>query len=524
MDKKRFYIIILVLIFSLGLCLRLYQLGRYSLWFDEAASLLGGEYIGTMAKTAGIFGAAEDRYPAFLSKLFLYYWQFPGKDEFNLRMPAIVFGALAILAIYQLGKSLSGNKTGLLAALILAISPFHIYYSREVRMYSLVGLTVLASVYFLINALKYNRFRFWFGYLVFNLISLYTHYMAVLILLAEVIFFLVYYIRSRSLFKNWLLVHGFLFLFLVPWLINVISLVRLAFTNGKAYFWVPTWIEHVSFKNVFYTLGNISAGFNASKIIYIALTVVFFLLLIFGLFKKQKTETAILFWFCFLIPIVSMYLISKVKPIYTDRYILPSAIFFYLLVANGLSGLRNKYAIPILCTIVILNGFGIRNYYRDVFPDYNVCSGAVPKKDYKSASRYIMDNFQDGDVIMHICRSSTLPFEYYFGIIDKNRAGKLIANSIFLQWKNDSRKIIPFKFKEQGVKLINSDISVENNKRVWLVFSSFIFDKIIKFKPEELPDEVRMLNYIEKSYVKEETKEFKDIIIYLFEKDNDQKS
>lgn len=494
----------------------MYQLGRYSLWFDEVKLLSREDNINTIFKKAGTFYNTEDRYPCFLSKLFFYYWQRLGKSEFILRIPAVAFGVLTILTIYQLGKSLSGNRTGLFAAFILSISPLHLYYSREAMMYSMVVLTVLLSVYFLIKALRDNRLRFWFGYLAFNLMSIYTHYMTIFILLAEIIFFLVYCIRYRNLFKKWLLVHILIFLFLTPWLINVISLLRLVFTGGEKYFWLPDWAKQVSFRNIFYTLKNFSAGYNVTTIIYIPIIIIFFLLLTLGLIKKQKTEITTLFLLCFLIPILSMYLISKIKVWYVDRYVLPSAIFYYLLVANGLSKLRNRYAIPILCSIVILNGFGIKNYYKDIFPDYKSCAGVLAKKDYRGASKYIMDNFQDGDVIFHTSSSSSLPFEYYFGIIDKDKAEKLIAKSAVLRLAMERRKAIPWEFKEQGVRFIKSDISIENQKRVWLVYSSFNFHIAINFKNN--PDELCMRNYIENFYIKKDVKEFREIIVYLYER------
>ncbi len=516
MEKRRYYIIFFAVILFVGFYLRTYQLGKYNLWLDEVLSLSSADYMKTMVSKMGIFDSAEDRYPSFLSNLFICYWQRLGRDEFTLRMSAVIFGMLTILAIYQIGKSLFGNKTGLLAAFILAISPVHIYYSREVRMYSMAALTVLLSVYYLIKALRCGKLKFWFGYLEFNLISIYLHYMNIFILLAEIIFFLIFFKRYRHLLKGWLSVHVVLFLLLIPWLINITSLMSLALTHGEKYYWVPQWIQHVSFKNILYTLRNFSAGYNAPGITHVPLTVIFLLLLVFGLIKKGETEQNILFLSCFLIPIFGMYLISKIKPLYTDRYVLPSALFYYLLVANGLSKLRNRYAVPILCSVVILNGPGIKNYYKDIFPDYKSCSGVIPKKDYRGAAKYIIDNFQSGDVVFHTCPSSIVPFEYYSGIIDKDRVEELLTKSIVLKFNKETGKITPCEFKGLGVKFIDSDISVENQRRVWLVFSSFIFDYAVDLTKD--PDERRIRDYIDRLYVKKDSRQFKEIVVYLYEK------
>ena len=54
------------------------------------------------------------------------------------------------LAILGWGRRLAGPRVGLLAALLLALSPFHVYYSQEVRMYGLVTLLGLAAFSFLL--------------------------------------------------------------------------------------------------------------------------------------------------------------------------------------------------------------------------------------------------------------------------------------------------------------------------------------------------------------------------------------
>ncbi len=513
--KNRLYILSLAIILFLGFYLRIYQLGRYSLWFDEAASLLNCDYMEAMVKNLGMVG---DGYPSFLSNIFIYYWRNLGADEFTLRMSSVIFGVAAIIAVYQLGKCVFGKKTGLLAALILSVSPIHIYYSRELRMYSMVVLTVLLAVYFLIKALRDNRASSWAGYLLFNLLSIYIHYMTVFVLFAEVVFFLAYRRDYRSLFKKWLSVHTILFLLLIPWLINVAYLLKLLFANADKYAWVPRWAGQVSLANIFYTLKNFSAGYNATEAVYIPITIIFLFFLLLGLIKRKKADFGMLFLFCFLVPILSMYLISKIKVWYVDRYVLPSAVFYYILVANGLSRLRNSYLIPVICCILVLSGLGVKNYYKDTLPDYKTCVGVTTKKDYKQAARYVVDNFQEDDVIFHVNRQSTLPFEYYFRIMGGKRAEELKDRNILLYFKQDLGKAMPFKFVEQAVKSIGSDIAVENQKRVWLVYTSFIFDDLVNVNPGKNPDELLIRNYIENFYTRKDKKEFKEIIVYLYER------
>ena len=62
--------------------------------------------------------------------------------------------------LYKVGKTLFTSKIGLYASVIMAVSVFHIKYSQEARMYSLLTFTTLLSTYFFIQVLKkINRNR-----------------------------------------------------------------------------------------------------------------------------------------------------------------------------------------------------------------------------------------------------------------------------------------------------------------------------------------------------------------------------
>ncbi len=53
-----------------------------------------------------------------------------GLDIFSTRLPAALAGTLACGAVYLLGAAWSSKKLGLMAALLLAISPWHLLFSR----------------------------------------------------------------------------------------------------------------------------------------------------------------------------------------------------------------------------------------------------------------------------------------------------------------------------------------------------------------------------------------------------------
>ncbi|MEA2725017.1 MAG: hypothetical protein QOH59_2788 [Gemmatimonadales bacterium] len=66
-------------------------------------------------------------------------------DELGVRLLPALFGVLAIPALYLVARRLIGTRAALFAALLLALSPLHIYQSQYARYWSLVFL--LSSIY-----------------------------------------------------------------------------------------------------------------------------------------------------------------------------------------------------------------------------------------------------------------------------------------------------------------------------------------------------------------------------------------
>ena len=68
---------------------------------------------------------------------YLYLKPFAGCSDLILRLTSVVAGVVAIPVMYLVGKEFS-KKTANIAAVITSILPFLIYYSQEVRFYSLL--------------------------------------------------------------------------------------------------------------------------------------------------------------------------------------------------------------------------------------------------------------------------------------------------------------------------------------------------------------------------------------------------
>lgn len=123
---------VLALILAAAASLRLSGIGRESLWLDEGYTTALSQR--TLAQILG----ARDTHPP-LFPLILHAWtRIFGISETALRSLSALFGVLSVASLYRLVHKWQDRRTALTASALLAASGFAIYYSQEVRPYSLL--------------------------------------------------------------------------------------------------------------------------------------------------------------------------------------------------------------------------------------------------------------------------------------------------------------------------------------------------------------------------------------------------
>ena len=119
---------------------RLWGLGTQSLWMDEAFSYLFGTLPLGMAWETMIVDAVH---PPLYYLLLRPWLALVGESELVLRFPSAVVGVLTVAILYRAERCWLDRRTAGWAPLLLALNPFHIWYSQEARMYALLGLLSL---------------------------------------------------------------------------------------------------------------------------------------------------------------------------------------------------------------------------------------------------------------------------------------------------------------------------------------------------------------------------------------------
>jgi len=107
-----------------------------------------------------------------------------------LRAPSFLAGVAVIPIVFGVGARTIGRTAALVAAVITALSPFMVYYSTEARGYELMVALALLSTLAMLLAIDDRRARWWVLYAVSSCAAAYTHYTAVFVLGAQLLWLL----------------------------------------------------------------------------------------------------------------------------------------------------------------------------------------------------------------------------------------------------------------------------------------------------------------------------------------------
>jgi len=245
----------LIIIFFLALFLRLYRIAEYpaGLNADEAAIgynaycliQTGKDEFGHSWPIA--FQSFNDWKPGLYFYLVLPFVKILGLNELAVRLPSVIMGALTVLVIYFLIKELFPKENKFLiseiAALMLAISPWHLHFSRGGWETNAATFLITTGVYFFIKFFKNPKFLILSS--IFFILSLYTYHSARIV--APLLVLGLTTIYRKTIFKK----ENFKFLAVV-FLISLVLIAPLIFS-----FFGPAGVSRFSGVGIFADQGPI---------------------------------------------------------------------------------------------------------------------------------------------------------------------------------------------------------------------------------------------------------------------------
>ncbi|MBD3264096.1 MAG: hypothetical protein GF375_03220 [Candidatus Omnitrophica bacterium] len=477
--------------------LRLWKLGKWDFWYDEAHTLL--------------FAGEPQRFSFLWPNSFLFdlgimrNWLYlSDNSEFMLRIPSVFFSIVSLFVLYKFTRLMYNRKIALIAVSILAFSPFHIHYSQEIRCYSLLVLLTLLAAYFLVLTLKEDKIRYWLIFVIFCLLSLLTHY---IFLLSVVSSLFIIFVERRSLGRHWII-------YFISVSAAAIGFFPILFKD-LGYIGNVSWIEEPSLESLFITFQNFNLGYHANTLLYLLSVFVFLPPLFSALLKyrQDKDNLFILSAFLFL-PLMMLFIISLGSSLYLSRYIFYLLPFYYIIIAKGLYSLSPLLRRLFLSAVFILFFLSLYNYYDNTIPaPLKYHQGVHEKRNIKPAVDYIIENYKQGDIIAHANLATICPFlwymetsPYYRGQLTFNLQYVFFIPSCISPWARYSLRESPVCLNLKDKDLVK----VFGQRRLWLVASGW--------SPEEeiTGNSLAVLNYLKPRYGNLDRKIVEGIYLSLY--------
>ena len=353
---------------SIAFLPRVLRLDGHDIWGDEAYSI----YVSSQSLTTVVSGGIDTHPP--LYHLLLHFWLLAlGRSEFAIRFLSAAIGLLIVVLTYALARRIAGERLALLAALVSAIAPFQVYYSQEARMYALVTLLCLASVYALISVLDQPSRTNWAIYVLTSIGAVYSHYYAFFVLGAEAIFIVIWFLSNRR--QQWasprltaLIVSLVLVaLSYVPWAIVQTSFIAAKASARMGEFSISGAVRLFKESLVAFGVGTTLPGAPGN---YVA---AFFLLAFLSgavwLARQPATRlySPLILLYCG-VPLLLAFMVNPFMPFFYPRYVLLATPAYYIGIGGAIEALasRWRWLVPIpLAIIIVVSACSINNYYFD---------------------------------------------------------------------------------------------------------------------------------------------------------------
>ena len=394
---------LLALLFA-GFALRVYRADHQEIWGDEGAKL---EVVNQ--GIAHLFWPGAEVHPRFFHSWLFIWYQIFGYNVFGLRMLVVLFGMLGLPLIYVLARRLfvsrarwetrstgqappsarrAGQTASLAALLVLVVSPFHVAYSQDLTMYSLLFAMVTLSFYTLLRALGESTWRSWAIYAVVTLLMMHTHYYAAFAVVAQAFYVLL--VHRRALW-SWVGAQAVVAAGFLPWLFIHYHLLAGQTVNHT---------DHLSLSNLGFIVSQAALGFTVGATfpagwawlgwLFIALALAALILLL----THHATRTTGLFlglWL--LVPIPFVWAFDVVLQHFGERFVSMSLPPLVLLLGWGISRIPWRRAGPplVAAAYVLASLVALRAWYFDP---------AFLKSRYGEMIALIGQRAQPGDVLL----------------------------------------------------------------------------------------------------------------------------
>ncbi len=435
----------------LALLLRLHGLADKPLWYDEILSLNRARL--PLAELV-IDALKHKHYPTYF--LLLRNFAPAHVDPWMLRLPSALCGAGCAFLVARLATDIRGMLAGVVAGLLMTLSPLEVQYGQEARAYALISCLVLVALWGLVRiaqeperaalgALRRDGLRGpWAAYLLGTIGALLVENNTVPWLLASNVAFIAILHRAaaerRGLIRNWAWAQAIILLVWLPALFIIFSANRGAVLTGLEWVPQPTWESFRSIVAAVY-LFRISDMMSFDVLPtplpqYGAVVAVLALLGAWRL-KREPCLLAII-GLAFVAMPITVLVISIFQPVLVPRYLLWSTGPFFVMAGIGAATLPKRLSPAVAAAVAVGAAVSLWPYYS-----------AETKPRWDQAATYLLRNVRPQDSIVAEYPSVEFVLDTYAEPI--HLASKFTA----LAWKAH-----------------RSPLLVADGERTWVIYGS----------------------------------------------------
>lgn len=442
------------LIIIIGLLLRLINIDKpEGLWNDEYVSW----YIASKPFLDGFWNEVLKQ--CHMPFYYFYLKPFTSCNDIILRLTSVLPSLLSIPVMYFIGKEFS-KKNAYICATLASILPFLIYYSQEVRFYSLLFFFSTLSLFFTIK-ITTNQ-KGWVGYWISNFLILSTHVLGGIYVVLTLCYI---FIKNKKIDYKSLISLSIASLLILPLGLNILKMIPSS-----------QWWGTFSYTNILFLLSDYFSPILTNKI---NAPNIF-------LYNKE-----IIFSILLIIPtLISLYFIIKgafkVKGLFS---IALGVIFITALLAiNGKIVFITKYTIEIMPILILCFSLGI-NYKIDkiilaifiALHIFALITPYYPSKIFRSEGHKLVTD------ILNKTKNDKILFTYYapnrFERYLNNNAEKLHISKINrFKYINNPESILSGVNKNETISIVilesvsfipNEYLDIAKNNNVPEMFITF---------------------------------------------------
>ncbi len=379
-----------------------WEIGDRSLWLDEATSV-------TFARRFVTDFPVFSDYNMTLYYGLLYVWTNlgVGESEAAVRLLSAIFATASVPILYGLTRRLFGPGTAALAALLLIVNAFVVYYAQETRGYALLMLLTVSGAWLVLRAIERPTWPRWAAFAIVAVLAMYTHFFAGPVLVAFAVFAVL--VRGPRGLAGWASVAA------TGILVSTLPLGVAIIARGACQI---DYLPELSVATLAVALQEVTGDQGLGRpedqafLFGSALLATYAVLVGIGVFagiRAIRTRAAerdgyLLAILALFVPIGLVIVTSAlVTPVLAPRYLIILAPWLALIAALGIEAVRPRWMGTILGVgLIVLSVAGTLHLY------------SLPgREEWRTVASVILDDAQPGDGVIFYTSSGEKPFAYY---------------------------------------------------------------------------------------------------------------